>query len=59
MPTQRKRMVVTFNDDEWAKVQAMKQKLYSSSYSEVIRRAINAGFKSVMNDETRKAETAG
>lgn len=59
MPTQRKRMVVTFNDDEWAKVQAMKQKLYSSSYSEVIRRAINAGFKSVMNDESRKAETAG
>ena len=52
-------MVVTFNDDEWAKVQAMKQKLYSSSYSEVIRRAINAGFKSVMSDEPRRAETSG
>lgn len=59
MPTQRKRMVVTFNDDEWAKVQAMKQKLYSSSYSEVIRRAINAGFKSVMSDEPRRTETSG
>lgn len=59
MPTQKKRVVVTFNDDEWAKVQAMKQKLYSSSYSEVLRQAINAGFKSVMSDEPRKADTAG
>ena len=45
--------------NEWAKVQAMKQKLYSSSYSEVIRRAINAGFKSVMSDEPRRTETSG
>ena len=59
MPTQRKRMVVTFNDKEWAQVQAMKQKLFSLSYSEVIRRAVNEGFKVVMTDEPRKADAAG
>jgi len=55
--TQRKRMVVTFTDEEWAKIQAMKQKMYDVSYSEVIRRAINEGFKAVITaQEPRKAD---
>lgn len=55
--TQRKRMVVTFTEEEWLKVEAMKQKLYNVSYSEVIRRAVNEGYKSVIAAEQRKEDS--
>lgn len=57
--TQKKRVAVTFTDEDWAKVEAMKQKLYNVSYSEVIRRAVNEGFKAVIAAEPRKADAAG
>ena len=55
--TQRKRMVVTFTEEEWLKVEAMKQKFYNVSYSEVIRRAVNEGYKTVIAAEQRKEDS--
>lgn len=57
--TERKRMIVTFSDEEWEKVLLMKQKFYDESFSKVIRRAVEKGYDAMMAEETRKADATG
>lgn len=52
--TEKKRMVVVFDDDDWQKIQLLKQKYYSVSYSEMIRQAVSKGIDTLMSEEPRK-----